>query len=180
MPTFIFAILGLVIVLIIFCAVYYRIYKSNINRALEDTTNAHKPMPAPFRVTLGAIITFLILTIGISFTVGIGVGYHAFDKDDKGQIDINTIYARITDIDGNISSAESMMTVETIERNYEPYQEKLTVRLYEGLVIERNNKAISVSDLQTGDFVAIVFLTDLGGTEDVFKIELLEQRQRIS
>ncbi len=180
MPVFIFVILALVIVLIIFCAVYYRIYKRNINRALEDTTNARKPMPAPFHVALGAVLTFLVLTIGISFTAGIGIGYHALDKDGKGQIDVNTVYAKITDIDGNVSPAESMMTVETIERNYEPYQEKLTLRLYEDLVIERDNKTVSVSDLQAGDLVAIVFLTDLGGTEDVFKIEVLEQRQRIS
>lgn len=177
LPVYVFTVLGLVLLLVVFCIIYYRIYKYNINRVLEDPTYMHKPMPAPFHVAIVATIIFLIFAIGISFAVGFGMGYRALDDDGKGQIDVNTIYAQIKDIEENVTSVESMMTVDTIELNYEPYYKELTFRLYEGLMIERNDQPISLSDLQAGDFVSIVLLTDLGGVEDIIKIELLDGEQ---
>ena len=176
-PAFIFVILGLAIVLITFCVIYYRIYQHNINKVLENGTHLHKPMPAPFHIVLVATIIFLLIAIVLSFVIGFGMGYRSLDDNGEGQIDINTIYAQIKDIDENVTSAESIMTVDALEFNYEPYHKELTFRLYDGLMIERNDKPISLSDLQTGDFISIVLLTDLGGVEDIFKIELLDGEQ---
>lgn len=176
-PVYIFAILGLVIVLITFCVVYYRIYQHNINKVLDNETYSHKPMPAPFHIVLVATIIFLLIAIALSFVIGFGMGYRSLDDDGEGQIDINTIYAQIKDIEENVTSVESIMTVETIEFNYEPYHKELTFRLYDGLMIERNDQPISLSDLQTGDFVSIVLFTDVGGVEDIIKIELLDGEQ---
>ena len=102
------------------------------------------------------------------------MGYRTLDNDSEGETDVNTIYAQIKEIQENITPVESMMTVETIELNYEPYHKELTFRLYKGLVIEQNDQSISLSDLKAGDFVSIVLFTDLGGVEDIIKIELLD------
>ncbi len=173
-PVYIFAILGLILVLIIFCVVYYQIYKHNINKVLKNSTHSHKPMPAPFHIALITTIIFLLIAVVISFVIGFGMGYRTLDNDSEGETDVNTIYAQIKEIQENITPVESMMTVETIELNYEPYHKELTFRLYKGLVIEQNDQSISLSDLKAGDFVSIVLFTDLGGVEDIIKIELLD------
>lgn len=176
-PVYIFAVLGLVLVLVIFCVAYYRIYQHNINKVLKNAAYSHKPMPAPFHIALVAVIIFLLIAVVFSFVIGFGMGYRALDDDSEGEIDVNTIYAQIKDIEENVTPTESLMTVETIERNYEPYHQELTFRLYEGLMIKRDDQPISLSDLQAGDFVSIVLFTDLGGVEDMIKIELLDGEQ---
>ena len=42
-------------------------------------------------------------------------------------------------------------------------------------MIEQDGQPISVSDLKEGQFVSIVLLTDLGGVEDIFKIEVIDR-----
>ena len=175
LPMYLWVVLGLILCIVAFCILYYQLYKRHINRVLANGTPTRKPMPAPLHVALAATLIFLLCSIGISFVVGFGMGYRALDGDEEGQIDVNTICAQIKEIQEYVTPVESLMTVETVERNYEPDCQIETFLLYEGLMIEQDGQPISVSDLKEGQFVSIVLLTDLGGVEDIFKIEVIDR-----
>ena len=95
------------------------------------------------------------------------MGYRSLDRESDGQIDIQTLYAEITEI------RTDTITVEGLQLNGTDYCSEFTFQLHEGLMIECNDTQISVSDLNEGDFVSSILLTDLGGIEDVFKIYLI-------
>ncbi|MGN0351647.1 MAG: hypothetical protein ACI4ES_08335 [Roseburia sp.] len=167
LPIYFLLLLGMVFLLITACVVYYLIYKRKINMALDGTTEQHKPMPAPFNVAVALTIIFLLFAILMSFIIGFGIGYRSLDNDD-GQIDIHAFYAEVQEI-----RAETI-TVKGIQLNDEEYRDESTFQLYEGLMIEWHEQPISLSDLDEGDLVSIILITDAGGIEDVFKIYLLD------
>lgn len=167
LPLYILLLLGMLILLIGICVAYYWIYKKKINLALHGASTQSKPMPAPFSVAAVLIIAFLLFAILLSFIIGFGMGYRSLDRESDGQIDIQTLYAEITEI------GTDTITVEGLQLNGTNYRSEFTFQLHEGLMIECNDTQISISDLNEGDFVSIILLTDLGGIEDVFKIYLI-------
>lgn len=166
-PAYFLFIFGMIIFLIAVCVVYYRIYKRKINMALDGETGQHKPMPSPFNVAVALTIIFLLFAVLMSFIIGFGMGYRSLDGGD-GQIDIHSFYAEVKEIE------EETITVKGIQLNDEAYRDEFTFQLYEGLMIEWHEQLISFSDLDKGDLVSIILLTDVAGIEDIFKIQLLD------
>lgn len=167
LPVYILFILGMIVVLTCICVVYCWLYKKKINMVLKGANTQNKTMPAPFKVVSLLIIAFLIFAIFMSFIIGYGMGYHYLDSDSEGQIDVQTLYGKITEIETDT------ITVDGLQLNGEEHRAEFTFQLYEGLMIECNDAQISASDLNEGDFVSIILLTDLAGVEDVFKIYLI-------
>jgi len=167
LPAYILLLLGVMLFLVGVCAVYYWVYKKKINLALNGAASPSKPMPAPFGVATVLIIAFLLFGILMSFIIGFGMGYRALKDEPEGEIDIQTLYAEITEI------GPDTITVEGLQLNGTDYSSEYTVHLYEGLMIEWNDRQIAASDLNEGDFVSIILLTDVAGVEDVFKIYLI-------
>lgn len=167
-PAFFLIIAGMVILLITIGVVYYRIYKRKINLALAGSGTQGKPMPAPFDMAALLIIVFLLFAVLMSFVLGFRMGYHALDNDE-GQIDIHAFYAEVKEV------GTETITVKGLQLNDADYRSEFTFQLYEGLMIERHNQPISLSDIDKGDLVSIVLLTDISGVEDVFKIQLIDE-----
>lgn len=165
-PAYFLLIIGMVIFLIAVCVVYYRIYKRKINMALDGTMEQSKPMPAPFNVAVVLTIIFLLFAILMSYIIGFGMGYRSLD--DEGQIDVHAFYAEVKEV------REETITVKGIQLNDEAYRGEFTFQLYEGLIIEWHDQLISFSDLEEGDSVSIILITDVLGVEDIFKIQLLD------
>ena len=163
----------LAFVLAFLCLVYYFIYKRHVNRTLVNAQTC-RYMPAPFHVALAAAIMFLLLTVGAGLAIIFRMDYAVLDSQDDNPTDINTICAEISEIEIGATAAENSMTVEALEYNYESYHAELTFHLYEGLEIVKNGRKISATELKAGDVIAITLLTDLGGVEDLIKIELLD------
>ena len=172
-PVYIFVIMVLAFVLAFLCLVYCFIYKRHINRALVNAQTC-RYMPAPFHVALAAAIMFLLLTVGAGLAIIFRMDYAVLDSQDDNPTDINTICAEISEIEIGATAAENSMTVEALEYNYESYHAELTFHLYEGLEIVKNGRKITADELRVGDVIAITLLTDLGGVEDLIKIELLD------
>ena len=172
-PVYIFVIMVLAFVLAFLCLVYCFIYKRHINRALVNAQTC-RYMPAPFHVALAAAIMFLLLTVGAGLAIIFRMDYAVLDSQDDNPTDINTICAEISKIETGATAAENSMTVEALEYNYEPYHAELTFHLYEGLEIVKNGRKITADELRVGDVIAITLLTDLGGVEDLIKMELLD------
>ena len=172
-PVYIFVIMVLAFVLAFLCLVYCFIYKRHINRALVNAQTC-RYMPAPFHVALAAAIMFLLLTVGAGLAIIFRMDYAVLDSHDDNPTDINTICAEISEIEIGATAAENSMTVEALEYNYESYHAELTFHLYEGLEIVKNGRKITADELRVGDVIAITLLTDLGGVEDLIKIELLD------
>ena len=171
---YIFVIIVLAFVLAFLCLVYCFIYKRHINRALVNAQTC-RYMPAPFHVALAAAIMFLLLTVGAGLAIIFRMDYAVLDSQDDNPTDINTICAEISKIETGATAAESSMTVEALEYNYESYHAELTFHLYEGLDIVKNGRKISATELKAGDVIAITLLTDLGGVEDIIKVEVLDK-----
>ena len=165
-PIYFLLLLGILCLLIVVCIAYYRIYKCKINKALDGTT-PHKPMPSPFNVAVALIVIFLLFAILMSFVIGFGMGYRSLDNDD-GEIDVNAFYAEVQTVEADT------ITVKGIQLNDEKYRGEFTFQLYEGLMIEWHEQPILLSDLDEGDLISIVLVTDAGGIEDIFKIYLLD------
>ena len=172
-PVYILVIMVLAFVLAFLCLAYCFIYKRHINRALVNA-QTRRHMPAPFHVTLAAAMVFLLLIVIAGLAIIFRMDYAVLDSQDDNPTDINTICAEISKIETGATAAENSMTVEALEYNYESYHAELTFHLYEGLDIVKNGRKISATELKAGDVIAITLLTDLGGVEDLIKIELLD------
>ena len=147
------------------CGLYLKFYKRKINMALNGMTV--KAIPAPLHIAVIFLIVFLICMVFISFVCGFGVAYRSFENEE-GQIDVTAFYAEIVSID------ESHITVEGISLNEKDYRGEFTLELHESIIIEWHGQQIAPTDLCEGDMVAIILIQDIGGIEDIFKIQLLD------
>lgn len=166
-PIYFLFLLGMLFILIVICIAYYRIYKCRINKTLDGTTTLQKPMPSPFNVAVALTVVFLLFAILMSFVIGFVMGYRSPDNVD-GEIDVNTFYAEVQAVDAGT------ITVKGIQLNDEKYRGEFIFQLYESLMIEWHEQPILLSDLDEGDLISIVLVTDSGGIEDIFKIYLLD------
>lgn len=168
-PAFMIIILFIIILLFAMLAVYLHIYKRKINRVLVTGERGAK-MPAPYKVA--AVLTGVLLIIGIivSYFVGYKVAYDHLENS-SGQLspmDIQTFYAEVKEITTN------SITVEGIELNDEQYRGVMQYDVWAGTNVILKNKAITISDLEQGDMVAITLVTGAGDVTDIFKIQLLQ------
>ena len=167
-PAFLLFLMILLILFLALCFFYFQIYKRRINEALVSASNQGKALPAPFSIATILLVVFLLLAIILSFFVGLWSGYQILEKQmDEGQIDAHAFYAKVKEIKNNT------ITVCGIPVNDEKYQGEFTYQLYDGLIMEYHDQAISIDDIIEGDFVEIILLTAVNGYEDIFKIQLI-------
>lgn len=164
-PVYIYILIGAIALFLILCILYLRVYQRRINAALNSEA-PHRPLPPPFHVAAALTITFLLLAVILSFIAGFGMGYRATEAPE-GEIDIDAFYAQIVAVDGET------LIVEGSELNRAVYRGELTLQLYPGLPVEYGETITDVTQLQAGDTVCILLLTDVTGIEEIFKIQIL-------
>lgn len=165
LPIYILVLLGTIIFLAAFYIGYSLIYKRKNSTASSRTSEQQKLMPAPLHVAAVLIIVFLFIALLFSLFLHYGIS-HPITKD--GEIDVDAFYAEVKEV------GEDTVTVAGIPLNDKAYRGEFTFQTYEGLPVEWHDRQISISDLDEGNLVSVVLLTDLGGTEDIFKIRLLD------
>jgi hypothetical protein len=164
-PLFLILTVALSVILIAACGLYLKFYKSKINMALNGTPV--KALPAPLHIAVIFLIVFLICMVLVSFIGGFGLAYRSFENEE-GQIDVTAFYAEIVNID------ESHITVEGIPLNEKNYLGKFTFELHESVIVEWHGQRITPAELQKGDPITVILVTDVVGVEDIFKIQLLK------
>ena len=164
-PLFLILTVALSVILIAACGLYLKFYKSKINMALNGTPV--KALPAPLHIAVIFLIVFLICMVLVSFIGGFSLAYRSFENEE-GQIDVTAFYAEIVTID------ESHITVEGIPLNEKNYRGKFTFELHESVIVEWHGQRITPAELQKGDPITVILVTDVGGVEDIFKIQLLK------
>ncbi len=165
LPMYLFVLLAAAIFVAAVCVGYYFIYKTKSSEDSNGADERKKSMPAPSRVAAVLTIIFLLVAVIISFFIKQGISN---PKTPEGQIDADAFYAEVKEVGDNT------VTVTGIPLNDESYRGEFTYELYDGIPLEWHGQPISLSDLDEGDLVSVILLTDIGGTEDVFKIKLLD------
>ncbi len=154
-PAFVLFLCGTVLLFAAACAVYGRLYKRRPARR-------RLPPPFPAAAVLGAL--FLLAAVPLGFALGLRLA----DRGADAQIDVHAFYAEVESV------GTETLAVQGLAINSAEDRGARTLRLYEGLPVERDGAPIPLSELKAGDLVSVVLLTDTGGTEEIFKIELLE------
>ena len=169
-PIFFLIVLAVAALLIATVAVYLIVYKRNINKALETNANTHNRMTPPYKVAIVLTNAVLIVGLLISYFVGYKVAYDKYEESLSQTLtfDIQTFYAEVKEVSDNT------VLVEGISLNDENYQGEFKYDITEGTKLEWGNTSISLSDLDEGDLISIILLTDSSGITDIFKIQLLD------
>ncbi len=165
-PIFIIAGLFFVVLLIIALVVYFQIYKSHINKALNAKTK-FSAMTPPYKVVVTLTMIALMIGIFISYLAGYKVANDRFVTASM-TFDVHSFYAQVKEID------ENTITVDGISLNDAKYRGEFKYELYEDVGILWNDEPISLSDIKSGDFVCITLVTGGGNITDIFKIQLLK------
>lgn len=171
-PIFFLIVLAVTVLLIATSAVYLKVYKRNINKALKTNANTHNPMAPPYKVAIVLTIAVLIVGLLISYFMGYKVAYDKYEESlSRMTFDIQTFYAEVKEVSDNT------VLVEGISLNDENYQGEFKYNITEGTKLERGNTSISLSDLDEGDLVSVILITDSSGITDIFKIQLLDNER---
>lgn len=165
LPFYLWLFLAAVVILWALCALYFHLYKRRINAALH-TPDRPRPIPAPFHVAAILTVVLLVLSIVLSFLAGFGIAYRTMDDPD-GEIDVTAFYAQVAEV-----GAETLV-VEGLPTNRPEFRSMQTLQLYPGLPVLRHGQVVDAAQLQPGDSVCIILLTDVAGIEEIFKIEVL-------
>ena len=164
-PFYLWLFLAAVVILSVLCALYFYLYKRRINAALH-TPDRPRPLPAPFHVAAILAVLLLVLSVVLSFLAGFGVAYRTMD-DPEGEIDVTAFYAQVAEVGGET------LVVEGLPVNRPEFRSTQTLQLYPELPVLRNGQIVDATQLQPGDSVCIILLTDVTGIEEIFKIEVL-------
>ncbi|MDX8367664.1 hypothetical protein [Cytobacillus sp. IB215665] len=167
-PTFFLALFAIVIILVATVIVYFQVYKRHINKALGTTEGKRTSMVPPNRVAIVMTIIVLIIGIFISYIAG-----YANAKDDAwvmSHSDIQTFYAEVKEV------GEKTLLVDGISLNDENYRGEFQYDIWGEVSIYRQDAVIRLSDLSEGDLVSITLLTDRTGITNIFKIQLLADK----
>lgn len=171
-PIFFLVVLAVAALLIVTVAVYFQVYKRNINKTLETNASTHVPMTPPYKVAIVLTIAVLIVGILISYFSGYKAGYDSYEKRVKtSAFDIQTFYAEVKEVGDNT------ILVEGISLNDESHRGEFRYDVWEETKLEWHNTPISLSDLDEGDLVSITLITGGGGITDIFKIQLLDDEK---
>ena len=169
-PIFFLILIAVAALLVVTIAVYFQVYKRNINKALKADANTGTPMTPPYKFAI--ILTIIVMLIGIatSYFVGFKVAYDRYEEaiSQTSKFDIQTYYAQV------IKVSESQIEVEGIELNDQRFRGTFTYNIYTETKLEWHDSSIDLSDLNEGDLIAVTLITDIGGITDIYKIQLLD------
>ncbi len=149
-PAFVLLLCGAVLLCIAVFAVCGR---------LSERRPARRWLPA---AALCALV--LLAAAPLSFLLGCRFA----DRGADAQFDVRAFYAEVRSV-----GAETL-AVQGLPINGADSRGARTLRIYEGLPVERDGEPAALSEIEAGDLVSVVLLTDAGGTKEVFKIELLD------
>ena len=172
-PVYFFIVLAVAALLIAAVAIYLQVYKRSINKALKTNPGIHVPMTPPYKVAIVLTIAVLIVGILISYFAGYKAAYDKYEEElsQTSAFDIQTFYAEVKDV------GDDTILVEGISLNDESFRGEFRYDVWEATKLEWRNTPISLSDLDEGDLVSIILITDCGGITDLFKIQLLDDER---
>jgi len=174
-PVFFLMVLALVIFLIVIVAVYFQIYKRNINKALAAKDAPPAPMVAPYKVAITLTVILLLVAAMISYFIGYKAAYDDFEYGlEQSQLVRETFYAEVKSVDG------SHILVQGLEINDRNYRGEYTLEIYDETELIWHDTMISVSDLEVGHIVSVeiysvdgVIDTSADVLMDIAKIKIL-------
>lgn len=182
-PFFFLMIAGVILIVAAIIAVYFWIYKRNINRAIKTGNETVHTMAPPFQVVIIILILALIITTFISYFVGYKTAYDRMENAAPPQytseesIEQQTFYAEITAISGSVENGNSI-TVSGLSVNDINYRGEFSFSIFGETLLEWHGKPLDFSELKTGDIISITFSGEIEETSPatinhVIKIQLL-------
>ena len=117
-------------------------------------------------------VTVLIVGIVASFFLGYKIAYDRFESSAEqiSPFNIQTYYAEVKEV------GENTITVEGISLNEENYRGTFQYDIWGETSIIWKNESITLTDLESGDMVAVTIIMAGGDIADVFKIQLLNDK----
>lgn len=172
-PVFTFVVLLVIITPFLVIAIYSQFYKKHLNKVLTDK-EYHRKMASPQKVAIVSTYVLLFLSIFVSFLGGyrLAKNYYEQSIEHFSSTDIETYYAEVITVNDNI------LIVDGISINEEKYQGEFKYEITGEVSVVKDDKLISVSQLEEGDLVSVVLVTGEGhidGITDVFKITVISE-----
>jgi len=130
-------------------------------------------MVPPYRVANVMTIIGLIIGLFISYFAGYVNAYKDYEEDAwvMSHSDIQTFYAEVKEV------GEKSILVDGISLNDENYRGEFQYDVWGEVSIYRQDAVIRLSDLSEGDLISITLVTDRTGFTDIFKIQLLADKE---
>ena len=186
-PYFFAMILGAIIVVAAIVAIYFQLYKRNVNRAIKAGNETAHTMAPPFHVLIITAILVLILTTIISYFVGYKTAYDRMENAVPPQyaaeesIEQQTFYAEIISITGTLENG-NLVTVEGLSVNEINYRGEFSFSVFGETSLEWHNTSLEFSELEIGDTISITFSGEVQETSpatisQVLKIQLLDDNK---
>ena len=180
-PLLFWIILGLLFIFAAVVAVYYLIYKRDLNRALRAGQRKRTAMAPPYQVSLAAALLILAAAVGISYFVGYKTAYDRMEGADLPPSqweEQQTFYAEIREITGTPEEGNSV-TVQGLSVNDINYRGTFSFAVFGETRIEWRGEPLGFEELEAGDTVSITFAGGIQESspaviEHVVRIQLLD------
>lgn len=169
-PMYFLLLLLAVILAVAAVIVYLQIYKYNINKALKKDASEkdalHSRMVPPY--TVAAILTLILfaMCVFVSYAVGYKTAYREWSWSLE-PTDIQGYYAEVLRV------GENEITVKGLDVNEEKYRGEFQYQVWEEKPVLCRDETILLKDLEAGDLIMVILITDRYGNTDIFKIQLL-------
>jgi len=172
-PIYLLAMFAILFIIIAAVIVYFLVYKRPSNKISGESEGKGTSRDRPFRVAI--VMTIIVFLIGliISYYVGYVNAYKDYEEDvwEMSASDIQSFYAEVKEV------GENSILVEGISLNDENFRGEFEYEVWGEVSIYRQDAAISLSDLSEGDLTSITLITDRTGYTNIFKIQLLGDRE---
>lgn len=172
-PIYFLALFAILIIFVVTVIVYFQIFNRHINKALGTTEGKRISMVPPYKVTIVMTILVLLIGIFISYNAGYVNAYKDYEEDAwvMSASDIQTFYAEVKEV------GEKSILVDGISINDENYRGEFQYDVWGEVNIYRQDAVIRLSELSEGDLISITLVTDRTGFTDIFKIQLLADKE---
>ncbi|WP_417899822.1 hypothetical protein ABN702_05935 [Bacillus haimaensis] len=172
-PIYFLALFAIVIILVATVIIYFQVYKRHINKVLGATGGKRTSMIPPYRVAIVMTIIVLLIGLFISYFAGYVNAYKDYEEDAwvMSHTDIQTFYAEVKEV------GEKSILVDGISLNDENYRGEFQYDIWGEVSIYRQDAVIRLSDLSEGDLISITLVTDKTGFTEIFKIQLLADKE---
>jgi len=176
-PVFTWITILVILIPVVFIVIYRHFYKKHLDKVINDS-RYHKKMASPFEVVIASIIVVLFVGVFVSFFSGYKLAQNYYENmyedmvDHFSATDIETYYAEVKMINDNI------IFVDGISINEEKYQGEFKYEVSGEVSIVKDDKIITLEQLNEGDLVSVVLVAGEGhiqGITDVFKITVIDE-----